>query len=165
VSEDGLEWRLRLRPGLRFHSGDSCDAGAVLAALEHLRDHAQPGRRLWYWDPVESVAAAGNGELVFRLRHPYSRLPALLWGTHTAVYNEARRARDDEGSGRTWADGTGPFRLVSWSAERVVAEAWDGYPGVPAEFLQAGPARVSRIEWLAILGEDDRLEALERGEV
>ena len=165
VSEDGFEWRLRLRPGMRFHSGDRCDAPAVLAALEHLRDHAQPGRRLWYWDPVETLAVTGEEELVFRLRHPYSRLPALLWGTHTAVYNEARRARDDKGSGRAWADGTGPFRLVSWSPERVVAEAWDTYPGAPAEFLQPGPARASRIEWLAILDEDERLEALERGQV
>src|SRR5689334_8792664 len=82
VSEDGLEWRLRLRSGLRFHSGDPCDAPAVLGALEHLRDHAQPGRRLWYWDPVETVAVTGDGYLVFRLCHPYSRLPALLWGTH-----------------------------------------------------------------------------------
>ena len=165
VSGDGLEWRVRIRPGLRFHSGAPCDAPAVLAALEHLRDHAQPGRPLWYWDPVDSVTAEGENQLVFRLYHPYSRLPALLWGTHTAVYNEARRAGDDEGSGRTWADGTGPFRLVSWSAERVVAERREDYPGVAAEFLQPGPTRPSRIEWISILDEHERLEALERGVV
>jgi peptide/nickel transport system substrate-binding protein len=165
VSGDGLEWRVRLRPGLRFHSGAPCDAAAVLAALEHLRDNAQPGRPLWYWDPVDSVTAAGDHELVFRLHHPYSRLPALLWGTHTAVYNEPRRAADDAGSGRTWADGTGPFRLVSWSPERVVAAAWEDYPGAAAGFLQPGAARLSQIEWISILDERERLAALERGEV
>src|SRR5690348_13493444 len=36
-SRDGLEWRVRLRPGLRFHSGAPCDAPAVLDSLEHLR--------------------------------------------------------------------------------------------------------------------------------
>jgi peptide/nickel transport system substrate-binding protein len=165
VSEDGLEWRVRLRPGLRFHSGAMCDAGAVLAALDHLRRHAQPDRTLWYWDPVDTVAVDGGDVLVFRLHHPYTRLPALLWGTHTAVYNESRRNEDDEGSGRSWAEGTGPFRLVSWSPERVVAEAWEGYPGAPAGFLRPGPARLERIEWISILDEDERLAALERGEV
>jgi peptide/nickel transport system substrate-binding protein len=165
VGADGLEWRVRLRSGLRFHSGAPCNAATVLAALEHLRQNAQPGRRLWYWDPVESLVADGDDELVFRLHHPYSRLPALLWGTHTAVYNEARRAADDEGSGRAWADGTGPFRLVSWSPERVVAEAWEEYPGVPAGFLQPSAARLARIEWVSILDEGERLAALERSEV
>jgi peptide/nickel transport system substrate-binding protein len=111
------------------------------------------------------VAAEGDDQLVFSLHHPYSRLPALLWGTHTAVYNEARRAADDEGSGRDWADGTGPFRLVSWSPERVVAEAWEEYPSAPAAFLEPAPARLDRIEWVSILDEHERLEALERGEV
>ena len=58
VSPDGLEWRVTLRAGLRFHSGASCDATAVLAALERLRNHAQPGRKLWYWDPVDTARAA-----------------------------------------------------------------------------------------------------------
>ncbi len=165
VSSDGLEWCVTLRPGLRFHSGASCDAAAVLAALEQLRNHAQPGRKLWYWDPVDTARAVDECTIVFRLHHPYSRLPALLWGTHTAVYNEALRARDDDGSGRTFADGTGPFRLVSWSPERVVAEAWQGYPGALAGFLEPGPERLSRIEWISILDEHERLDALERGEV
>ena len=128
-------------------------------------NHAQPGRKLWYWDPVDTARAADERTLVFRLHHPYSRLPALLWGTHTAVYNEALRARDDDGSGRTFADGTGPFRLVSWSPERVVAEAWQGYPGALAGFLEPGPERLARIEWISILDEHERLDALERGEV
>ena len=137
VSSDGLEWCVTLRPGLRFHSGASCDAAAVLAALEQLRNHAQPGRKLWYWDPVDTARAVDECTIVFRLHHPYSRLPALLWGTHTAVYNEALRARDDDGSGRTFADGTGPFRLVSWSPEQVVAEA--GLPGRPCRLSRAWP--------------------------
>ncbi len=165
VSDDGLEWRFHLRPGLRFHSGDRCDAAAVLAALEHLRWHAQPGRQLWYWDPVDTVTALDDRTLSFRLHHPYSRLPSLLWGTHTAVYNEARRAADDQGSGRDFADGTGPFRLVSWSPERIVAEAWSDYPGAPAAFLERGRGALERIEWISILDERERLAALERGEL
>ena len=156
VSEDGLHWRIRLREGARFHSGAACDAGAVLGPLEHLRD-AFPGRQLWYWDPVDNVEAEDARTLVFKLHYPYARLPSLLWGTHTTIYNEALRAAEPERFGFDVADGTGPFRLASWAPDRVVAERFDGYGG-PAPALDG-------IEWHAILDPLDRLRALERGEV
>jgi peptide/nickel transport system substrate-binding protein len=155
VSEEGLEVTLRLRAGARFHSGELCDAHAVLAALDHLRFDTFPDRQLWYWDPVDTVEPVDAGTLVFRLHYPYARLPSLLWGTHSAVYDERRRASDPVGSGQAFANGTGPFRLVSWSPERVVAER------VPGD----GRAALERIEWVSILDEADRLDALDRGEV
>jgi len=164
TSPDGFEWRVRLRPGLRFHSGAPCDAPAVLESLEHLR-WMLPGEQLWYWDPVDTVEAPDPLTLVFRLHHPYSRLPALLWGTHTAVYNERLRAERPDEFGHELADGTGPFRLVSWSPERIVAERWPAYPGAPASFLEGDRTGVERIEWLSILDEGERLAALEDGRV
>ena len=118
ISDDGLTWRFRIRPGLRFHSGDRCDAPAILAALEQLRWGFHDGQQLWYWDPVDMVTAEDETTLVFTLHHPYVRLPSLLWGTHTAIHNEARRAADPDGSGYTFADGTGPFRFVSYAPEQ-----------------------------------------------
>jgi peptide/nickel transport system substrate-binding protein len=165
VADDGLEWLVRLRPGLRFHSGAACDAEAVLAAYTHLRCHSFEDRDLWYWDPVDRVEAVDAGTLRFRLHHPYSRLPALLWGTHTAVYNERGRAGDPDGFGYGQADGTGPFRMVSWSPEKVVAEAWRDYQPPAGGFLGTSSAQVDRIEWEFIPGEDDRLAALEAGTV
>ncbi len=166
ISDDGLEWRFFLRPGLRFHSGDSCDAEAVIRAFEFLRYGAfESGEQLWYWDPVDTVVADGPEMLVFRLHHPYSRLPSLLWGTHTAVYNEARRMADPERFGHELADGTGPYRLVSWSEERVVAERWPDYPAPPAPLLRGNEEPPHRIEWSAILDPGERLEALESGRV
>ena len=156
VSRDGLEWRVKLRGGARFHSGAPCDAEAVLRPLEHLRWMAPTGQ-LWYWDPVDTVRADGEDTLVFTLHHPYARLPSLLWGTHTTIYNEALRAERPDDFGFGVADGTGPFRLVSWSPERIVAERWDGYVGTPA--------RLDGVEWVSILDEQGRLDALKRGDV
>lgn len=156
ISDDGLEWRFRLRRDVRFHSGAPCDAKAVLEPLMHLR-FAFPLGQLWYWDPVDTVAAESDDTLLFRLRHPYVRLPSLLWGTHSTIYNESARAADPERFGFDRADGTGPFRLVSWSEERVVVERFDGYGG--------RPATLDGIEWLAILDPAERLAALERGDV
>jgi peptide/nickel transport system substrate-binding protein len=166
ISEDGLTWRFNIRPGLRFHSGDPCDAPAILAALERLRWGFHGGRQLWYWDPVDTVTDEDATTLTFRLNHPSLRLPSLLWGTHTAIYNERRRAADAEGSGYSFADGTGPFRFVSYSPERVVAERWPGYPGSKAKFLETGgPAPLDRIEWTMLLDPGERVEALEAGNV
>jgi peptide/nickel transport system substrate-binding protein len=155
VSDDELEVTLRLRAGARFHSGEPCDARAVLAGLDHLRFDTFPDRQLWYWDPVDTVEVVDPETLLFRLRYPYVRLPSLLWGTHSAVYDEARRAADPAGSGQEFANGTGPFRLVSWSPEHVVAER------VPGDHR----ATLDRIEWISLLDERDRLDALEQGEV
>jgi peptide/nickel transport system substrate-binding protein len=147
VSADGLEWRLALREGVRFHSGARCDAGALVRTLEQLR-FPLGTEQLWYWDPVDTVTAEDDSTLVFRLRHPYARLPSLLWGTHTAIHNASPDAV---------ADGTGPFRLVSWSPERVVAARFEGY---------AGPRTgLSGIEWVSLPDGQERLDALERGRV
>ena len=156
VSPDGLEWRVKLRPGARFHSGAACDAAAVVGPLEHLRWDF-PSGQLWYWDPVDSIAAEGSDTVVFRLHHPYVRLPSLLWGTHTTIYNEALRAAQPDRFGFEIADGTGPFRLVSWSPERTIVERFDGYDG--------SRPRLDGIEWVSILDEQGRLDALERGDV
>jgi peptide/nickel transport system substrate-binding protein len=124
-----------------------------------------PRRQLWYWDAVDHVEVTGD-LLVFRLHHPSIDFPSLLWGTHTAICNQALRERDLEAFGSKVADGTGPLRLRAWSPHHIVAERWADYPGAPAPFLRSnGPARVDRIEWLSIPSERDRLEALERGEV
>jgi peptide/nickel transport system substrate-binding protein len=166
ISPDGLEWRFRLRPSARFHSGAPCDAQAVLAALDPLRwDHYKPRRQLWYWDPVDTVRAEGDDILVFRLHHPYVRLPSLLWGTHTAIHNQALRAAEPDRFGYELADGTGPFRFARWSQERVVLERWSDYPGSKAPFLAGGPAKLDQIEWTMMLDPAERVGALERGEV
>jgi peptide/nickel transport system substrate-binding protein len=166
ISDDGLEWRLQLRPGARYHSGDPCNAVAVVEALEALRYGFHGGQQLWYWDAVDTVQPVGEDQILFRLHHPYSRLPSLLWGTHTAIHNERRRAADPDGSGIDWADGTGPFHLEHFSQERVEVVRWDGYPGSDATFLR--PTRtplVQRITWISILDPAERVAALEEGAV
>src|SRR5680860_535921 len=169
ISGDKRTWRFHFRPGLRFHSGDPCDAHAIVAALDRLRWGFHGGRQLWYWDPVDQLYAGDAETLVITVHYPYARLPSLLWGTHTAIHNEKRRAADPDGSGYQFADGTGPFRFISYSPDKVVAGRWVDYPGSPAEFLKSGGGtpgeQVDRIEWSKMLDPKERVAALEQGEV
>ena len=116
-----------------------------------------PARAAWYWDPVDEVRADGADTVLFTLHHPYARLPSLLWGTHTTVCNQALRAERPDDFGYRIADGTGPFKLESWSPERIMTSRFDGYHG--------RRPLVDGIEWRAILDEQARLDALKSGAV
>ena len=122
VSDDKLTWAFRLRPNARFHSGDACDAEAVEAACERIRYGFHGGKEFFYWNPVDQVRADSALKLVITLHHPYPRLPSILWGPHSVIHNDRRRATDPDGSGADWADGTGPFRFVSYSPEKIEVE-------------------------------------------
>lgn len=152
--EDGLSWQLRLRSGARFHSGDVCDASAVVAALERCRWGDGRSRQLWYWDPVDTVKPLDAETIEIRLHYPYLQLPTLLWGTHTAIANDARRSEMGERYGIAAADGTGPYRLSSYDPDEVVGE-----------LVRPGAGRPPVITWVALPDEEARREALARSDV
>ena len=159
VSDDGLEWRFALAPNVTFHSGARCDARAVVDALEYLRWNLLPGREHWYWRAVDRISPDGSGTVVVRLHHPQQRLPSLLWGTHSAIHNEQRRAAAEDRFGYDVADGTGPYRLTSWSESKVGAERFSGY-------WQTGSTEaVECIEWVTIISGEDRVQALRDGDI
>jgi ABC-type transport system substrate-binding protein len=154
VDEGGVVWRLRVRSGTRFHSGAPCDATAVVRALERCRWSDGWTRQLWYWDPVDTVRAIGD-VVELRLRHPCVRLPALLWGTHTAIFNVERRwlagRRYTSGS----VDGTGPFQVVEADEHRIAARRVDS----AAPTSLASPAL---LEWGAVPDPAERRAVIER---
>jgi peptide/nickel transport system substrate-binding protein len=154
IAEDGLSWQLRLRPGATFHSGQPCDARAVAAALHGCRWGADPTRQVWYWDAVDEVRVVDSTTLEFTLHFPYSRLPTLLWGTHTAIHNEASRLANGADYGVTIVDGTGPYRLQSWALDQVSAVRVGDDSGRPA-----------RITWVSLTDDDARRAAARSGEL
>lgn len=153
VAPDGLSWTFVLRAGARFHSGEPCDAAAVVAALHGCRWGDHPERQLWYWDAVDEVTAIDESTVSISLHHPYPRLPALLWGTHTAIHNERLRLAHPGEYGFTVVDGTGPYRLVSWSRDEIVAESVEE---------DESPRT---IVWTSLVDEDARRRAARADEV
>jgi len=153
VAPDEMSWTFVLREGARFHSGEACDAAAVVAALNGCRWGGHPQRQLWYWDAVDEVTVIDDLTVRVSLIHPYPRLPALLWGTHTAIHNERLRLAHPTEYGFTIVDGTGPYRLVRWSPDEVIAEsvAQDESPRT--------------IVWTSLVSEDARRRAARSGDV
>ena len=165
--EDGLGWRLRIRPQARFHSGRACDAQAIAKAYALHSDPVASPINAFFWRPVESVAADGD-EVVLRLRHPCIGLPSLLRSWHAAVHNQERRAELGDAYGRDGnIDGTGPFRFERWQPEELFEVVrWDDYEGSLVPTLEnRGPAHLDGIQWIPLLDERERVRALEEGTV
>lgn len=153
TADDGLSWTFTIRQAARFHSGELCDAAAVVAALNDCRWGGNKERQLWYWDAVDEVTAVDPATVKITLRHPYPRLPTLLWGTHTAIHNEGLRREHPGEYGFSIVDGTGPYRLVTWSKDELVVE------GTSADETP----RI--ITWVALPSEDERRTAAHSSQV
>lgn len=167
ASADGLEYRFLLRAGLRFHSGAPCDARAVADALYQCRWGDARTRQIQYWDPVATVTAEDERTVLIRTHYPTTRVMPLLWGTHTTIFNPTMRSRLGTAYGSADADGTGPFRLVEWSEERVVARRADTYAGTPTGLVAngGGAAHLEQLEWVTVLDPDERVSLLREGRV
>lgn len=166
IDDAGTEWLLKVRPGVRFHSGAPCDAAAVHLALTSIRDVLYETGDGWYWDAVAAVELADRDTIRLRLHHPSARVASLLWGPHTLIHNEARRRELGDAFGTEVVDGTGPYRMVAWSPERIVTERWPDYsrPST-ADFAAPDGGIPDRVEWVSVRDERARLDMLEVGEL
>ena len=160
------QWRFRIRTGLRFQSGDPCDASAVAGALRLHGDPVEAPINAFFWRNVAGVRSDGDAVLV-ELHEPSAGMPRLLRSWHSAIHNQARRLEAGEQFGHTTCDGTGPFTFVeSVSGSHLEVARWDGYRGPRTEWQHnPGPAYLDGVRWIPILDDRERAAALERGEV
>ena len=120
TSADGSSWTFTLRPGVRFHDGTIMDAEAVAASFRRLIDPRSALAAAGKFTPViASVEAVDPRTVRFHLRKPYADFLTLL-GSNQASIVSARGAK--AGDLARVADGTGPFRFVSWRPGVAVTE-------------------------------------------
>src|SRR5262245_41978000 len=114
------QWRLTLRPNVRFHHGKDCTSKAVVASLERLLAAAPARTVLKGIAKVEAPAAA---TVVFQLAEPNADFPALMGNRFAKIV-----PIDKVEALATSPSGTGPYMLASHSpGERTVLKRFDGY--------------------------------------
>ncbi len=163
VEEGGSALRLQLRRGVLFSDGASLTAPVVKAALERAirlsRDvmpaafTAIQGIREFLEGKAGAVAgieALPGDEVRIRLNHPVPILPSLLTDGRTAIAAGGAGAADG-------AIGTGPFRTVLHTPDRVILERNPRYA--------KEPARLDRIEFRASLTASAIADGLRSGEL
>ncbi|WP_045390879.1 ABC transporter substrate-binding protein [Falsirhodobacter sp. alg1] len=118
-NEDLSVWTFNIRPDVTFHDGTPCTADDVVASFQAILnpDLSSPARN--NVGPIDKVEAVDATTVRFTLTSPYADLPVAL------AYNNARIIpasviAGDFDSLRSTANGTGPFRLVSYEPDRMV---------------------------------------------
>ena len=154
ASEDGTEWTIRLRDGIRFHDGTPFDASAVAHHWRRLLDRNNPYAGQTADLPIQSVEAIDASTVRFTLRQRWAAFPRMLAETNSlASYVPAPSAVDAETQNRHPV-GTGPFRFVEWrSGDRIIVERNPDYwrPGLPhldrveARFLPDAQSRFASL--------------------
>ena len=145
TENNGLRFRFRLRPGVRFHDGRRLTARDVRYSFERLlQTHESESR--WVLTPVKGAKRLVEGsatelegfhivspsEFFIDLEKPVSFFPALLSYQAASILPEG--TRHIGGSWRDGCVGTGPFRVLSFEpGKRLELDRnpgyWrDGYP-------------------------------------
>src|ERR1700674_552747 len=171
VSADGLTWTFRLRPGLKFHDGESVLAKDAVASLTRWSVRDQMGQML---KAIQSELAAVD-DRTFRwvLKKPYPKMLLALGKTSAPLcfIMQERIAATDPFRQIGEYVGSGPMRFVKneWvPGAKAVFEKFPGYvPRQEQNSWLAGGKRMllDRIEWITIADPATASAALQNGEV
>lgn len=163
-----LAWRFHIRRGVRFHDGSPLTAEDVIFSLERIQEANSPLSA--QFTSIRSVRAAGDFLIEIILDKPAPLLPrhladARIMSKRWAISNKAAKAQNlknrEESFSARHANGTGPFRVESWTAGQALRlernpQWWDtgGFPG-----------NLQGFSYQAIASDEARSRALQRGEV
>jgi peptide/nickel transport system substrate-binding protein len=147
VSDDGKTVTFKIRPGIKFHSGNPLTAKDVAFSLQRVvKLNLSPGFILSQFgfmpeNMAETIKATDDSTLVLTLDKPYAPtflLYCLTSGTGSVVDMKLALEHEKDGDmGHAWlktnSAGSGPFKLRAWKPNESIAydanpDYWRGAP-------------------------------------
>ncbi|TDB98719.1 hypothetical protein E1267_38420 [Nonomuraea longispora] len=119
---DRLTYKVKLRPGVRFHDGSTLTAEDVVFSFRRMMDKETAATSGPLLDQVDSVEAVDATTVAFRFEQPDVAFPFALAAPTSNVVS--RKWIESGANTKTQMMGTGPFRFV----ERI--------PGVSTTFVR-----------------------------
>lgn len=129
ISDDGLVYTVKLRDGVKFHTGQDMTAEDVAYSYNYIRDAENGSPGAGDFAIIESVEAIDPSTVRFTLSSPNASLPMTLGNKYGAVV-PAGYFDDENARNRMNAEsvGTGPFRLVEFNPNsNLVVEKFEDY--------------------------------------
>jgi len=169
VDDDGKQWDLTLRDGLKFHDGSPVLARDCVATIKRWAKRYPMGGALMA--RTDELSAVSDKLIRFRLKRPFALLPEALAEPYCSIMPE-RLAETTAFEQVKEAVGSGPFKFVAAErvpGQRVVFEKNPDYmpraSGKPS--FTAGPkiVHVDRVVWNFVPDPGTASVALDQGEV
>jgi ABC-type transport system substrate-binding protein len=118
ASEDGLTWRVKLRPGMRFSDGSPYDADAIAKHWARVLDVSRNQAFAEYIAAYKEVVAIDPLTVEFRMKYPWPAFGPLLSydnfiGWVMPAQHEASAAADLNRK----PIGAGPYMLEDWNQD------------------------------------------------
>jgi peptide/nickel transport system substrate-binding protein len=167
TENDGKQWDLSLRDGLKFHDGAPVLARDCVATITRWAKRYPMGQALMA--RTDELSALSDKTMRFRLKRPFPLLPEALAEPYCSIMPE-RLAKTDAFEQIKEAVGSGPFKLAA--AERIPGQrvVFDRHPdyiprvgGKPS--FSAGPkvVYVDRVIWNFVQDPSTASAALREG--
>jgi peptide/nickel transport system substrate-binding protein len=119
VSDDGLSYTYKLRPGIRFHNGDPLTSEDVKFTAERVLDPAVKSTRRPFFAPVlASVEAPDPQTVVFRLNQPDGAFLNKIAGFLFIVPKAYTSGLPNSDAFASRPIGSGPFKSPSTMSAR-----------------------------------------------
>src|ERR1700737_4295414 len=170
VSDDGLTWTFRLRPGLKFHDGEPVLSKDVVASLA--RWSARDSMGLMIKAIQNELTAVDDKTFKWVLKQPYPKmLFALGKSNNCAFIMPERMAQTDPFKQITEYVGSGPMKFAKseWvpGAKAVFEKFTDYVPRQEKASWLAGGKQIllDRVEWVVIPDPATASAAVQNGEV
>src|SRR5262245_13103791 len=171
VSSDGLTWTFRLRPGLKFHDGESVLAKDAVASLNRWAARDPMGHRI---KAIENeLTAVDDRTFRWALKKPYPKMLLALGKVTTpcCFIMPTRIAATDPFKQINEYVGSGPMRFLrnEWvpGAKSAFERFTDYVPRQEEPSWLAGGKRIiaDRIEWIVMPDAVTGAAALQTGEI
>jgi peptide/nickel transport system substrate-binding protein len=132
VTPDNKTWAFKLKPGVKFHNGEPCNAQAVKFTFERAAAADSTNKDKAVFANVVNIATTDDSTVVLTLKNPN---PDFLFqlGQATAIIVEPKSAPTNA----TQPVGTGPYRLENWAkGSSIVLARWDAHRAAKAVKLR-----------------------------
>lgn len=131
VSDDGLTYTIRLRPGVSFHDGEKLSAADVKFTFDRAMGPDSKNSQKWIFAPIASIETPNAETVVIKLKQATGDfLDGLAWAD-ASIFSEKSVAK-----AATEPVGTGPYQFVRWNrGDRVILKRneayWGAKPAIP----------------------------------
>lgn len=154
TSPDGLKLTAKIRPGVKFHNGDTVTADDVVFSLNRSMESKYNTVMTSCFDKAVKV---DDSTVDILLKYDYAPADKCLACVQMAILPQKAVEADPEGFARNPV-GTGPYKFVSWSSgDKIVLDAFDDY--------YRGAPTIKHLTFINIPDHSTALVSLEKGEI